>query len=144
MSTSAGVWSAVIAAATALVVALLTQSLTGRRERRSRRERRLIEVQDAALELRSRLNRYGPLARRSLGGAPNAEVTAAKQGADDAFAVLGVALTRVGDKTIHDAVVAWRDSARFHYVSAEEVTTAEEVALWDAMNATIGSALNRS
>jgi hypothetical protein len=144
MSTSTGLWSAAIAAVTALVVALLTQSLVGRRERRSRAEQRLREVQDAALELRNQLGRYGPLARAALGAFPGADLSRAKQQADDAFALVGVKLTRIDDRTVRDAVEAWRDRARFHYVSAEEVTTAEEVALWDEMNATIGDALNRS
>ena len=66
------------------------------------------------------------------------------QHADDAFALLAVKLTRIDDDAVQRAVVAWRDSARFHYISAEEVTAAEEVELWDTLNATIGSALIRS
>jgi hypothetical protein len=143
MSTSTGLWSAAIAAITALVVALLTQLLAGRREHRSRSEVRLRDVQDAALALRNQLGRYGPLARHALGAAPSQDLVHAKQQADDAFALLGVKLTRIDDRAVYDAVVAWRDRARFHYVSAEEVTTAEEAALWDEMNETIGSALNR-
>ena len=104
----------------------------------------MIEVQDAALELRNELSKYGPLARQALGGAPAPTCCARSRRADDAFALLGVKLTRIDDEAVNAAVVLWRDSARFHYVSAEEVTTAEEVELWDAMNATIGSALNRS
>ncbi|HZZ96597.1 MAG TPA: hypothetical protein VFE19_06275 [Jatrophihabitantaceae bacterium] len=147
MSAGTSLWSALIAAVTALVVFLLTQVVVGRRERGARvyqrRRATLIEVQDAALELRNELGKYGPLARQALGGAPGTDLLSATQSADEAFALLGVKLTRIDDEAVESAVVRWRDSARFHYVSAEEVTTAEEVALWDAMNATIGSALNR-
>jgi hypothetical protein len=148
MSAGTSLWSALIAAVTALVVFLLTQVVVGRREvgarTYQRRRTALIEVQDAALELRNELGKYGPLARQALGGSPGTDLLRAKQSADDAFALLGVKLTRIDDDAVNAAVVLWRDSARFHYISAEEVTTAEEVALWDAMNATIGSALTRS
>ena len=144
MSTSSGVWSALIAAVTALVVALVTQVLIGRRERRGRGDQRLTDVQDAALDLRNQLGRYGPLSR-AAGGRSTADpaLAEAKRQVDEAFALLGVKLTRLRNPPVREAVVVWRDSARFHYVSAEEVTTAEEVRLWDAMNAAIGAALTR-
>jgi hypothetical protein len=147
MSTSTSLWSALIAAVTALVVFALTQLVTSRRERggRAHRQRRgaLIDVQDAALALRNELGEYGPLARQATGALPGTGLVAARQRADDAFALLGVKLTRVDDAAVRAAVVGWRDRARFHYVSAEEVTTAEELELWEVMNETIGAALRQ-
>ena len=83
MSAGTSLWSALIAAVTALVVFLLTQLVVGRRERGARTYQRrrtaLIEVQDAALQLRSDLSKYGPLARQSLGG--SARIRAARRDA---------------------------------------------------------------
>jgi hypothetical protein len=144
MTTSTGVWSAVIAAAVALLVFLGTQLWVGRREKSKqaydRRRTGLREAQDAALELRNRLGEFGPLARRAS-GRPGNDLAIAQQRADEAFALLDVLLTRIDDADVIAAVSAWRDRARFHYVSAEEVTTAEELELWRSMNTTIGHAL---
>ena len=143
--TTTNVWSAVIAAVTALVVFVLTQFVTTRRDRRVRHDERartaIREAQDAALALRNELGEFGPLARLAGGAAPTAALVAAQQRADDAFALLAVRLSRVDNAAVRASVEQWRDRARFHYVSAEEVTTAEELALWDAMNAMIGNAL---
>jgi hypothetical protein len=144
MSTSTGLWSAAIAAVVALLVFVGTQLWVGRREKSKqaydRRRTALREAQDAALELRNRLGEFGPLARRASGH-PGAELAVAQQHADEALAALDVCLTRVDDRDVLAAVAAWRDRARFHYVSAEEVTTTEELDLWRAMNETIGAAL---
>jgi hypothetical protein len=144
MTTSTGLWSAAIAAVVALLVFVGTQLWVGRREKSKqaydRRRTALREAQDAALELRNRLGEFGPLARRASGH-PGEELAVAQQHADEAFALLDVRLTRLDDPDVTAAVVAWRDRARFHYVSAEEVTTTEELELWRAMNATIGAAL---
>ena len=138
-------WSALIAAATALIVFVLTQVVVGRRERRTRADERhrlvLREAQDAALELRNALAEYGPLARRALGTSSSPELAAAQLRLDDAFATLEVRLSRLDDQGVRRAITDWRGRARFHYISAEEVTTAEEAALWRAMNDAIGNAL---
>ncbi|HEY7007521.1 MAG TPA: hypothetical protein VH395_01195 [Jatrophihabitantaceae bacterium] len=145
MSASETLWSGLIAAATALIVFVLTEFAVSRRERGSRvynrRRQALLQVQDAALELRNGLAEYGPLARHATGAVPDAEMSDAQRGVDHAFALLDVALTRIEDEAVRGAVLAWRDRARFHYVSAEEVTTAEELELWQTMNAMIGVAL---
>jgi hypothetical protein len=142
---STNVWSAVIAAATALVVFLLTQIVVGRRESRTRasdrRNAALIAAQDAALEVRSSLNAYGPLARRASGRSGGDELAAASRRVDDALARLDVAVTRIDAPGVAATITAWRDRARWHYLSAEEVPTAEELALWEAMNAAVRAAL---
>jgi hypothetical protein len=147
MTTSTGVWSALIAAVVALLVFLGTQLWVGRREKSrqtyDRRRTGLSEAQDAALTLRNRLGEFGPLARRAS-GVPGSALAVAQQHAEEAFALLDVRLTRVDDADVIAAITAWRDRARFHYVSAEEVTTAEELELWRSMNATIGAALTSS
>jgi hypothetical protein len=143
MTTSTGLWSALIAAAVAVTVAVLTQIWTSRRDKRGRTEGQrhaaLRDAQAAALELRNALAAFGPLARR-LGGDAE-DLLSAQSRVEAAFAALDVMMTRVDDRDVVDGVSGWRDRARFHYVSAEEVTTAEEHALWTAMNERFGRAL---
>jgi hypothetical protein len=50
-------------------------------------------------------------------------------------------LTRLSEPGVQSAITNWRDRARYHYISAEEVTTAEEAALWRAMNDSIANAM---
>jgi hypothetical protein len=144
MSAGTSLWSAVIAAATSLVVFGLTQLVVGRRERRTRvdehRRDALQAAQEAALTLRSALAEYGPLARGAHGAVPGSALAASRQRTDDAFAALDVRLTRLSDPGVQAAITSWRDRARYHYISAEEVTTAEESALWRAMNDAIANA----
>lgn len=145
MSASDGWVSALIAAAVSLLVFVLTQYWTGRREERTheyhRRRTALTEMQDAALDLRTALAAFGPLARSASGRAVGSELAAAQRRVDEAFARLEVMLTRLDDPEVTRAVVAWRDMARFHYVSVEEVTTSDEQAAWAQMNARLGTAL---
>lgn len=145
MSAGPDVWSAVIAAATSLVVFGLTQLTVGGRERRGRvdehRRAAVREAQDAALALRAALAEFGPLARTASGAAPGSALAAAQRRTDDAFATLDVRLTRIDDPKLRAVIVDWRDRARFHYISLEEVTTAEEATRWQAMNDAIAAAL---
>lgn len=139
------IWAALIGASSALLVAFVTELAIGRRERAARafdrRSAALMAAQDAALELRSALNEYGPLVRRLRGAADGAELAGARRRVDDATARLGVTLSRIDDPAVAAAITAWRDRARFHYVSTEEVTTAEEARSWEAINSAVGSAL---
>ena len=50
-------------------------------------------------------------------------------------------LTRIAEPGVSSAITSWRDRARYHYISAEEVTTGEESALWRAMNDALAKAL---
>jgi inorganic triphosphatase YgiF len=145
MSASTGWISAIIAAAVSLLVFVLTQFWTSRREQRTqtyhRRRAALTEVQDAALDLRTALATFGPLARNAFGREVGGELAAAQRRVDEAFALLDVRLTRIDDAEVTQAVIVWRDMARFHYVSLEEVTTADEQAAWAQMNTRLGAAL---
>ena len=137
MSTSVGLWSALIGATASLVVFVGTQYLTGRRDRRGRvagnRYASLREAQDAALAVRDSLAEYGPLAMMAS-GSNNAKLQTAQLKVEEAFAHVQVAITRVDDSSVRDAVGAWLGLARWHFVSVEEVTTTEERQLWQAMN----------
>jgi hypothetical protein len=144
MTTSSGLWSALIASVTALIVFVLTQLLAGRRERRStaakHRHDALVAAQDAALELRGRLSNYGLRVRRS-GVRLDDELANAQRDLEDAIAHLSVLLTRVDRADVIAAVEQWRELAQVHFVSAKDVTTAEELAAWRAMNELVGTAL---
>lgn len=145
MSATDGWVSALIAAAVSLLVFALTQYYTSRRDQRTqdyqRRRAALTEVQDAALDLRKSLGKFGPLARTASGRVVGGELATAQRRVDEAFALLEVKLTRLDDAEVTQAVIAWRDMARFHYVSLEEVTTADERAAWAEMNARLSAAL---
>jgi inorganic triphosphatase YgiF len=145
MSASTGWMSAVIAAAVSLLVFVLTQLWTSRREQRTqayqRRRAALTDLQDAALALRTALGTFGPLARTASGREVGGDLALAQHRVDEAFALLEVRVTRIDDDEITRAVIAWRDLARFHYVSLEEVTTSDERAAWARMNERLGTAL---
>ncbi len=144
MSTSSGLWSALIASVTAVVVFVLTQLLVGRRERRStaakHRHDALLAAQDAALELRGRLGGYGTLVRRTTVHLDD-ELVSSQRGVDEAIARLSVLLTRIDRADVVAAIETWRGLAQVHFVSAEDVTTAEELAAWQQLNALVGAAL---
>ena len=76
--------------------------------------------------LRNRFGEFGDLARRSLGLRPGPETSAARRRIDDALASLAVGLSRVDDRSVVGATQRWQRLARFHSVSSEEVTSAQE------------------
>lgn len=145
MTTSATVLTAVIAAATALVVAIATQFLTWRRERTQRtydrRRSALLDAQDAALVVHSRYGEFGDVTRTEPITRPRSASGQAQRQLSDALAELGVRLSRVDDRGVVAAVKRWSDQARYHAISAEEVSDDEESRAWDAMNDAFGSAL---
>lgn len=136
--------SAIVAAVVALLVALLTQLSLSSRESRSRRyERRrssLLNVQDCALELRLRLREYGA-ASRAYPGERVAALTKAEAHFDDASSALEVALSRVEDRRVSNAVSVWRANAQISFVSVHDISASQEHASWQAMNTEIGRAL---
>jgi hypothetical protein len=148
MTTSETVLTTVIAAATSLLVAVASQFLTWRRERTQRsydrRRSALLDAQDAALVVRNRLGEYGEVSRIEPLTEPTITAADAQRRLDDALAALAVSLTRVDDEAVVGAALAWRDQAKFHSISGEDVTDTEEIAAWDAMNAAFGSALKSS
>ncbi|MGH8862364.1 MAG: hypothetical protein ACRDVG_14245, partial [Jatrophihabitantaceae bacterium] len=145
MTTSSTLLTALVAAATAVVVAVLTQLVTWRRERSERTyERRraaLIDAQDAALALRNRFATYGALSRSAFGSRPDTNALVAQRQVDDSLAAFDVRLTRVDDTVVVGAARHWRESAGYHSISDEEVTAGEEGTAWAAMNADFGAAL---
>jgi biopolymer transport protein ExbB/TolQ len=141
---SAAIDSALIAAVVSLVVALLSQLSTSVRDSRARRyERRraaLLDAQDAALELRTRLREYGQLIRAHPGQAA-AEFGAAEQHFDDARSALEVAVSRVEDQQVRQALRQWQVAAQISFVSALDLPASREQASWAAMNDAVGRAL---
>ena len=145
MTTGTALLTALIAAATAVVVAVVTQLVTWRRERSlrtyDRRRSALLDAQDAALALRNRFSDFGEVAQPAYGARPDAEGAAAQRWVDDALAALAVRMSRVDDEAVVLSVRTWRERARFNSISSEEVTAAEELKAWEAMNADFGAAL---
>ncbi len=151
MTTVSTLETAVIAAATAILVAGGTQFVTWRRERtrwQSERAQRagelrvaaVREAQEAALTVRARFDDFSAAARAATVTEFEPAFAAAQRGLRDALAALDVRLGRVDDEGLVVAVRAWRDRARFHSISGEEVTDAEELAGWDAMNSAFAAA----
>lgn len=136
--------SALIAAAVALLVALLTQfGLTVRDANSRRYERRraaLLDGQHAALLLRQRVREYG-LASRAHPGQLVAALTESERHFDDARSALEVALSRVDDQRVVRAVLAWQAAAQVSFVSAQDLPASQEQDRWTAMNVAIGQAL---
>src|SRR6476646_1319021 len=145
MSAGTTIETALIAAATALVVAVVTQFVTWRRERTQRtydrRRSALLDAQDAALAVRGRYGEFGDVTRTEPITRPLSVSGQAQRRLSDALAELGVRLSRVDDHVVVAAVERWSDQARYHAISAEEVSEVEESQAWDAMNEAFGSAL---
>jgi len=141
---SAAVDSALIAAVVSLLVALISQFSTSVRDGNARRyERRraaLLDAQNAALVLRTRLREYGQLIRAHPGQLA-AAFGDAEQRFDDARSGLDVALSRVEDAQVRQALLDWRAAAQVSYVSVQDIPASTEQARWDAMNQAIGRAL---
>jgi hypothetical protein len=145
MTTTSTLLTALVAAGTALAVAVLTQFVTSRRERAARTyERRraaLLDAQDTALALRNRFGEFGAANRVEPATQPTLVSAAAQRRLDDALAALAVRLTRVDDAVAVQAANLWRERASYHSISGEEVSDAEEIDAWRAMNDAFGSAL---
>ncbi len=152
------VLSAVIAAAVAVVLAVVGQFETWRRERSARAyERRrtaLLDAQDAAPDLRKELRKYGQAlaaavdeARPEPLGPTGALVAPMADDSDraDAAALLEVRQTRLEAKPLSQAVSSalndWRDRAEEHFISPGDVTAGAELEAWQAVNAAVAAAL---
>ena len=144
-SAAVGLQSALIAAAVSLLVAVLGQYGLARRDRRERgyqrRRTALIDVQNAALELRQALAGFGVLARATP-GVRSTELLDAEREFDRALAVLEVRLSRLENAEVADLVTAWRLAAQVSFISVHDVVTrSDEQQAWSALNAAIGNAL---
>ncbi|MEJ5945553.1 hypothetical protein WDZ17_09645 [Pseudokineococcus basanitobsidens] len=143
---------AVITAAAAVVGVVVAQLATARRERHQRayaREREaLLDVQDAALVVRSALRATGgAIEAAALAATPSSHVVLRTPG--DAEAVqaeadgrLDVRLARVATTDVVAAVRAWQRSARYAFLGDEDVTTRDEQQAWSAMNLAVARALD--
>ena len=157
-SVSGSLWAAVVTAAVAVVVAVLTQLESWRRSRSDRAyERRraaLVDVQEAALVLRDTLREYGEVVVTSLLGAPGAAEPpgvvvsnlAPRSALDRALGrldVCGVRLEpRAGSQAVGTALAQWRLKADEHFLSPGDLTADAEQRSWTDLNLLIGTALH--
>ena len=151
----APLYAAVITASVAVLVAVIGQFETWRRERAARRyERRrraLLDVQDAALALRSALRAYGPAVHTALAAtrlengrvAPDPDA----RRVSEAEGLLEVTQVRLDDDTYGQAVAeslhAWRQTAAEHFLTPREVPATEEQAAWTELHEAVAQALRR-
>ncbi|HJQ00440.1 MAG TPA: hypothetical protein VJ851_02465 [Jatrophihabitans sp.] len=141
---AAAIDSALIAAVVSLLVALFSQLSTSVRDSHARRYQRrraaLLDAQDAALQLRRRLREYGQLIR-AYPGQPTAEFGEAEQHFDDTRSALEVAVSRVEDEPVREALRQWQAAAEISFVSVLDLSASREQASWAAMNDAVGRAL---
>lgn len=140
-----GLQSALIAAAVSLLVAVIGQYGSARRDHRERRYQRrrsaLLDVQNAALELRQALAGFGTLARAKP-GVRSTELLDAEKEFDRALAVLEVRLSRLENAEVAELVTAWRLAAQVSFISVHDVVSRpDEQRAWTELNAAIGDAL---
>jgi len=148
----AAVLAAVITASAAVVGVVLAQLATAARERRHRsyaREREaLLDVQDAALVVRSALRAAGTALEEAAQSAPRSThvVIAAPAEQEEAQAEaegrLDVRLARVATAEVVEAVRSWQLSARYAFLGDEDVTTRDEQEAWSALNLAVATALD--
>jgi hypothetical protein len=148
------VFAAVIAASAAVVVAVYGQVATVRRETANRRhaQRRtaLVDLQDAAAELRTELRAYGIELRRALDlpsplpgtVSPDIDSTRLRR----AEALVDIRIVRlddtIGHRPVAAAVRAWRETASEHFLSPSTVYASEEGAAWARVNEAVRTALS--
>ena len=152
---------AVITAAVAVVVAVITQLETWRRTRSDRvydrRRSALIDVQDAALRLRNELRSYGRRLERASDTAvpatsaqpdPPGTVLAFGQDSDEADIARGrleVCAVRLeptsAGRAASAALDTWATAAGEHFLSAGDRTAGTEQSAWTAFNTAVAAAL---
>jgi hypothetical protein len=144
--------AAVLTASVAVLAAVLSQVSTWTLEHHhrvyERRRSALLDVQDAALQVRGRLRDLGPAVRVAVERTEPAQQVEVDEDVrvstarSDAEALLEVRLARVESGTVRDAVRSWQRAARFSFLGGDDdVTTADEELAWASMNATVGDAL---
>lgn len=142
---TAGLQSALIAAAVSLLVAVFSQFSSARREKAERVYQRhrtaLLDVQDAALALRQALADFGALVRASP-GIRSDDLLGTEREFDRALGLLEVSLSRVDLAEVRESVTAWRQAAQVSFISVHDVVSrSDEQRAWEVMNAAIGNAL---
>jgi hypothetical protein len=152
------VLAAVITASVAVVLAVGAQVQTWRRDKGARAyERRraaLLDLQDAALELRRELRLYGAALRTAVGAAqeqapgeggrlvaPDVEDAAVA----DVTGVLEVRRSRLENTPLSAAagnrLDTWNSAATEHFLSPGDVTAGAEQDAWWAFNEAVAAAL---
>ena len=151
----AELYAAVLTAGVAVIVAVVGMLENARRDRVGRRyERRrdaLLEVQDAALEVRRTLRGYGAALREAVEGTHGPLDLSAPRVDDrpysDARAVLEVRTVRLDDDERGRAVAAalqeWTTTSQEHFLSGTEVPTATEQSAWQDVNEAVSRALRQ-
>lgn len=146
------VLAAVISASVAVVLAVVAQFETWRRERAGRAyERRrtaLIDTQDAALDVRRELRRYGAALRAAVADAPSrASLSvdvddAALAGATGRLEVCRSRLERrPPSQAAGAALLAWQGAATEHFLSPNDVTAGAEQDAWERFVDAVADAL---
>ena len=149
----ASVSAAVITAAVAVVLAVLSQISTWTLEHRNRvyerRRAALLDLQAAALTVRIALRDLGPALVAAAESAPRgpevavAEDPHATAARSDAEALLAMYLARVESARVRDGAVAWHRAARFSFLGGDDdVTARDEEAAWAQLNALVGTELS--
>ena len=146
------VLAAVISAAVAVVLAVVAQFETWRRERAARAyERRrtaLIDCQDAALDVRRELRLYGAALRTAVTDAPSPGslvVDVDDAGVAGARGRLEVCRTRLERRPLSQAaasaLLAWESAATERFLSPDDVTAGAEQAAWEEFLDAVADAL---
>jgi hypothetical protein len=145
--------AAVVTSGVALVVAVgggIRNELRSASDRRYERRRTfLIEVQDAALELRNTLREYGSALRARTGTGDGAgggifimsvpePLATAVSAAEGLFTV---ASSRVEDEAVGAALTHWYSLARVSLIDTSEAPASAEQRAFDEVNDLIGAAL---
>jgi hypothetical protein len=152
--TDPAILAAVISSAAALLVSIGAQIVAAVRVRTdrayARRRQSLLDVQTAMLDLRRALRRYGDELRSSARAAralrPRGDVALDVPDEVDAAVSaargeLGVAVSRVEDQPIVDAVHGWQAAAEESSIDVADTTAGVEQAAFDRVNDLVGHAL---
>ena len=137
---SSSLIAAVVTASVAVIVAIVTQIWTSRRERSDRRyaarRQAITDAQDAALDLRTTLGEYGESVRESFG--PDVALNRALQRARGRFEIT---TSRVQDPVLVGALEQWERAASARFLSVQEVDASVEDDWFHYVNDLAGAAL---
>lgn len=143
--TQGAVTAAVITASVAVVIAVLAQVSTWYLEHRNRvyerRRAALLDVQDAALQVRQALRRLAASVQDQAIGEPTAVLTPvesprAEAEREDAEALLALRVARVDSLAVRAAVETWQETARYWFLDEDGREAAGRA--WNAMNELMG------
>lgn len=148
------VFAAVVAASAAVAVAVYGQVATVRREianrRHNQRRTAVVELQDAAADLRTELRAYGIALRRALDlpsplpgtVSPDVDSTSLRR----AESLVDIRVVRlddtIGHRPVAHALHAWREQATEHFLSPSSAYAGAEQAAWTRFNERVRATLN--